>query len=222
MRLGEGTQVSPVGVDLYWIPLGAGGNFVRLNGKVYERIVALFQRRKPLDLYHAALQVYVPEGRFVIEQAPIPDGSGRSRGVVSEGPVGSRWAGRFRIFRYEVRCWLDGDIPDLYAAVDSPLHLTSDVGVARRVLEVVGQVPLLVWGRDELNAGEMWDSNSVVAWTIASSGLDAGSINPPRGGRAPGWRAGLVAAERSAAAAGRMTLTAFPTSAHRELELSKT
>jgi hypothetical protein len=24
------------GVDLYWLPLGAGGHFVRLNGRVYE------------------------------------------------------------------------------------------------------------------------------------------------------------------------------------------
>lgn len=213
--------MSPVGVDLYWIPLGAGGNFVRLNGKVYETIVAWFQRRKPLDLYHSALQVYVPEGRFVIEQAPIPDGLGRGRGVVGEGPVGARWAGRFRIFRYEVRRWPNGEIPDLYDAVDSPLHLTNDVDVARRVLELVGHVPLLVWGRDELKAGEMWDSNSIVAWTIASSGLDAESIKPPPGGRAPGWHAGLVAAGRSASAARRMTLTAVPTSANPELGLTK-
>jgi hypothetical protein len=26
------------GIDLYWLPLGAGGNFVRLNGRVYEAI----------------------------------------------------------------------------------------------------------------------------------------------------------------------------------------
>ena len=27
-------------VDLYWLPLGAGGHFVRLNGRVYERLAA--------------------------------------------------------------------------------------------------------------------------------------------------------------------------------------
>jgi hypothetical protein len=26
------------GVDLYWLPLGAGGHFVRLNGRIYEAL----------------------------------------------------------------------------------------------------------------------------------------------------------------------------------------
>jgi hypothetical protein len=55
-------------------------------------------------------------------------------------------------------------------------------------------VPLLVWGRDELKVGEMWNSNSIIAWLIEHTGLDAASIKPPAGGRAPGWRAGVVAA----------------------------
>ncbi|HEX6229829.1 MAG TPA: hypothetical protein VFZ41_10265 [Solirubrobacterales bacterium] len=25
-------------VDLYWLPLGAGGHFVRLNGRIYEAL----------------------------------------------------------------------------------------------------------------------------------------------------------------------------------------
>ncbi len=37
----------------------------------------------------------MPEGRFVIEMTPIPDGNGARRGVVAEGSVGSRWAGRW-------------------------------------------------------------------------------------------------------------------------------
>lgn len=28
------------GIDLYWLPLGAGGNFVRLNERVYGAIEA--------------------------------------------------------------------------------------------------------------------------------------------------------------------------------------
>jgi hypothetical protein len=40
----------------------------------------------------------------------------------------------------------------------------------------------------------MWNSNSVISWLIARSGLDIDSIEPPAGGRAPGWRAGLVVA----------------------------
>ena len=59
-------------VDLYWIPLGAGGWFVKRNGRLYEAVVALRDRRARCDLYHSALEVAVPEGRFVIEQAPVP------------------------------------------------------------------------------------------------------------------------------------------------------
>ena len=82
------------GVDLYWLPLGAGGHFVRLNGRVYEALTARLQRRPSRDLYHSALQVELPEGTFVIEQAPVHDWSGQERGVVAEGAVGARWAGR--------------------------------------------------------------------------------------------------------------------------------
>jgi hypothetical protein len=61
------------GIDVYWLPLGAGGWFVRLNGRIYEGILARRQHRPPLDLYHSALEVRTPEGRFVIENAwPIP------------------------------------------------------------------------------------------------------------------------------------------------------
>ena len=61
-----------------------------------------WQHRDRCDLYHSALQVYVPEGPFVIEQAPA-SGDGSRRGVVAEGAVGARALGRFRLFRYEVR-----------------------------------------------------------------------------------------------------------------------
>jgi hypothetical protein len=40
----------------------------------------------------------------------------------------------------------------------------------------------------------MWNSNSVVAWLLTRAGIDADAIRPPTGGRAPGWRAGIVAA----------------------------
>src|ERR1700675_4154167 len=95
---------SPTGsVDLYWIPLGAGAHVVRVSGKLFEAVWALVQRRARCDLYHSALEVHVPEGRFVIEQTPVPDLHGEQRGVVEGGPVGTRWAGRFRPFRYEIR-----------------------------------------------------------------------------------------------------------------------
>ena len=185
-------------VDLYWLPLGAGGHFVRLNGRIYEALAARVRRRPACDLYHSALQIEVTEGTFVIEQAPVHDWSGMQRGVVAEGPVGSRWAGRFRIFRYEIRLWRNGHIPDVIEAVESPRRLSSDEDRARRVLDVVAKVPTPVWGRDELGTGEMWNSNSVIAWVIASSGIATESIRPPAGGRAPGWRAGLEVARRQA------------------------
>jgi hypothetical protein len=66
--------------------------------------------------------------------------------------------------------------------------------VAQRLLELVPTVPALTRGRDELRTGEMWNSNSMIAWLIARSGIEAAAIQPPSGGRAPGWNAGLVVA----------------------------
>jgi hypothetical protein len=194
-------------VDLYWLPLGAGGHSVRLNGRVFEAVAARLERRAPCDLYHSALEVRVPEGRFVIEQAPVRDAKGRERSVVAEGPVASRWAGRFRIFRYEVRCWRGEAIPDVGEAVESPRRLTDDPHTARRVLDVAAQVPTPVGGRDELGAGEMWNSNSIIAWLIERSGLSAESINHPAGGRAPGWHAGLIVARQQRSRPGSPDLT---------------
>jgi hypothetical protein len=184
-------------IDLYWLPLGAGGHSVRLNGRVYEALVATMQRRRRYDLYHSALEVTTPDGKFVIEMAPIPDRDGAERGVVAEGPVGSQLARRLRIFRYEVRRWRGGTIPDVAEAVDSPRHLSSDRLVALRLLDLVPQVPRLVWGRDESQANDMWNSNSLISWLLARAGLDVGAVHPPPGGRAPGWEAGLAVARRA-------------------------
>lgn len=189
-------------VDLYWLPLGAGGHFVRLNGRLYEAIAARRERRPARDLYHSALQIEVPEGTYVVEQTPVPRLSDEERGVVAGGAVGARWAGRFRIFRYEIRLWLGGHIPDVAEAVDSPRRLSDEEGCARRVLALVPQVPTPAWGRDELGTGEMWNSNSVIAWVIARAGMDTGVIRPPVGGRAPGWHAGLAVASGQGAESG--------------------
>jgi hypothetical protein len=166
---------------------------VRLNGKVYEAVASRLAGRAPRDLYHSALVVHVAEGRFVVEQAPVWRAD-TERGVVCEGAVGSARLGRFRLFRYELRCWRDGVIPDVGEAVDSPQRLTTDPGVAGRLLDLVPSTPALVWGRDQLRAGEMWNSNSVIAWLIACSGIPPERARLPRNGRAPGWEAGLVAA----------------------------
>ena len=181
-------------VDVLWIPLGAGASAARISGKLYEAGLAWAQHRKPCDLYHAALVIHAPDGHYVIEQTPVPDSHGAERGVVAGGAVGTRWAGRFRIFRYEVRRWLDGEIPDVGAAVDSPRRLSDDPVLAQRVLEAAPLVPTPVWGRDEFRTGEMWNSNSVIAWILARAGLDLRGVRPPVRGRAPGWKAGLTVA----------------------------
>jgi hypothetical protein len=59
----------------------------------------------------------------------------------------------------------------------------------------------------------MWNSNSVISWLLARSGLPAEAIRPPAGGRAPGWQAGLVAAcrqQRSDERAGHVAESAIP------------
>ncbi len=182
-------------VDLYWLPLGAGGHLVRLNGRLYEAILASVQHRERQDLYHSALEVGLAEQRYVIEMAPVWNERSRERGTVGEGAVGSPVLGRLRMFRYEIRCWRDGRIPDAGEAVDSPRRLTTDPATATGVLEAVPQVPTPVWGRDELRTGDMWNSNSVVSWLLARNGLDMAEIAPPTGGRAPGWTAGLTVAQ---------------------------
>jgi hypothetical protein len=180
-------------VNLYWLPLGAGGHCVRFNGLVFEAVSARVQRRTPLALYHSALEIEHGGRTYVIEMAPVWNEPTPDRGVVFEGPVGSRLAARFRIFRYEVRCWPGGRIPDIAEAVDSPSLLSRDPGCAARALDLVTRVPAAVWGRDELHTGDMWNSNSVVSWLIARSGIPTAGIHPPVGGRAPGWQAGLIA-----------------------------
>jgi hypothetical protein len=190
------SEPAPGAVDLYWIPLGAGAHVVRLSGKAYEAITALIGRRPPCALFHTALEVGVSDGRFVIESAPIRDSEGRERGVVAEGPVGTRWAGRFRLFRYEIRRWRGGSIPDANEAVSSPVRVANDIARAELLLDLVPFVPTPVWGRDELHTGDMWNSNSLISWLLAGAGVHTDDLRPPPGGRAPGWDAGLVVAGR--------------------------
>jgi hypothetical protein len=195
--LSEGHAASAI--DLYWIPLGAGGHVVRLSGRIYESIVALRQHRKPQNLYHAALEVLDHGERYTIEMAPVWNDKSPKRGDVCQGPVGLRILGRLRAFQYEVRCWHDGHIPDIADAVASPLRVSTDAGTTSYMLRIVREVPPLTWGKDELRAGEMWNSNSLVAWLLARAGLATDTIRPPAHGRAPGWTAGLTLAARQAA-----------------------
>jgi hypothetical protein len=185
--------------DLYWLPLGAGGHCVRWNGRVYERLLAAGQHRRPDDLYHSALQIHLDGTTYAVEMGPVWNVPAPDRGVVCEGPVGARWLGRSRAFRYEVRCWPGGCIPDLDEAVGPPHRVSDDAAQVGAVLHVLRAVPPLTWGRDMLGTGDMWNSNSLVSWALARTGHDMRHIAPPRHGRAPGWRAGLVLADRQGA-----------------------
>ena len=191
----DGTP-APASVDLYWLPLGAGGHSVRFNGMVYEAISSLMERRPRCDVYHSALEIQVPTGLYAVEMTPVPNRRGWERGVVAGGPVGVSAAGRVRIFRYEIRRWRNGVIPDLRYAVASPVRVSNDRAIAHRILALLPTVPTATWGRDELEAGEMWSCNSVISWALARAGLDPETILLPSHGRAPGWDAGIAVARR--------------------------
>src|SRR5262245_14334202 len=186
------------GVDLYWLPLGAGGRVVVRCGRAYERLAAYRGRRKAQPLFHSALEVTCNRTRYVVEMAPVWGLPDPDRGVVVEGAVGLRRLGASRLFRYEVRRWEGGRIPDRDWAVGGPRRV-GGADVAARILDLVPATPALTWGRDELAVGEMWNSNSLVSWLLASSGVDLTGVVPPRGGRAPGWMAGRALAGQRAA-----------------------
>lgn len=168
---------------------------MRFNGRVYEALVAAVERRARCDLYHSALEVRIPDGRFVIEMTPAADG--RDDGVAGGGAVGSPLLGWTGLFRYEIRCRRDGQIPDVAEAVESPWLVSDDPAVAQRILDLTSLAPTPTWGRDEMGTGEMWNSNSLVSWLLVASGIDLEHARPPVGGRAPGWDAGVVVANRT-------------------------
>jgi len=162
-------EASASSIELYWIPLGAGQQSVRVNGVLFEALRATVERRERCELYHSVLRLRVPSGAYWVEMAPVADGRGERRGVVAEGPVGLRLLGRARLFRYEIRRWRDGVVPDLAYAVESPVLVTTDADRAAAAFDAVPQVPTLVWGRDESHVGEMWTCNSVISWALAAA-----------------------------------------------------
>ena len=198
--MGEGGATMTVpgesAVELYWLPLGAGGHVVKHTGRLFELASAYREHRTARALYHSALQVTTGSQTFAIEMAPVWNNPAVRRGVVATGPVGATWLGRSRLFRYEVRCWQDGQIPDVAQAVDSPQLLSGDSATAVRILAAVVSAPQFIWGRDELRVGDMWNSNSLTSWLLVVGGIDLMNVRPPGGGRAPGWQAGIALAER--------------------------
>jgi hypothetical protein len=198
MNLAQRGEPKLASVELYWLPLGAGdaSHCVRWNGRIFEAIAARRHHRQACDLYHSALIVHLGRDRYTIEMAPVWGNKPPDRGVVSEGAVGLPWLGRSRFFRYEVRRWRNGMIPDIAEAVASPQRLSTDIARARQLLDLVPAFPAVTWGRDELRAGEMWNSNSLIAWLLARSSHHTDTIDMPAHGRAPGWSAGLAVAAR--------------------------
>jgi hypothetical protein len=184
------------GVDLFWIPLGLGphGAPVRWVGRLYEVVVAAREHRPRRNLFHTAVEVHIDGVSSMIEIAvPVHRDE---RGIIAEGPVGARFLSRTRLFRYEVRCRPAGVTPRMPSTVVGPVRMSSSAVDAERILALVPEFPLCTWGRDELGAGEMWNSNSFVSWLLARAGLWTDEIGPPAGGRAPGWEAGLRVAAR--------------------------
>ncbi len=186
--------VAPDGVDLYWVPLGAGNGVgaaaVRAGGRTYRTFAAL-RGKDAGPVFHAALVIWLAGQPHSLEMAPAwgPGAGGAS--VVATGPVGLRALGRWPAFRYEVRCPPGLTIPDLAYAVESPVRDANGSAMARRVLDEVVKAPRRTWGRDELRVGEMWNSNALVAWLLTSVGIDVVGAGPPRHGVAPGWAAGI-------------------------------
>ncbi|WP_396641593.1 hypothetical protein [Microbacterium sp.] len=179
---------------LWWLPVGAGGHVVVHTSRWWEGLDAAAHRRPRRPLFHAALELFVDGHRDIIEMAPAWGAPAVDRGVVATGPVGMRALGRSRFFRYEVRCWRDGILPDRAWAVGPPVRLDLSRESARNVSGVVASVPDFVWGRDPLRIGDMWNSNSLASWALTRSGVDASTLHPPDHGRAPGWKSGIAAA----------------------------
>ncbi|MFT3662443.1 MAG: hypothetical protein QM809_13975 [Gordonia sp. (in: high G+C Gram-positive bacteria)] len=185
---------SESGVVLWWLPVGAGGHVAVRTSRWWELLRARREHRRPAPLFHAALEVSAAGDRYVIEMAPAWGGPVGDRGVVACGPVGARVLGVSRFFRYEVRCWRDGVIPDLAWAVGGPVRFALPPEGARTLIHRTPEVPLLTWGRDPFDLGDMWNSNSLAAWLLQTSGIDASAVSPPNGGAAPGWLSGIAAA----------------------------
>ena len=184
-------------VDLYWIPLGAGagGALVRLSGRTYEAMVAA--REAPGAVRSVPLRACsrVDGVTTTIEMAPVWVQRGE-RGVVAEGPWarGSSGTPASSATRCGAGAAARSPTPRPPAAVRNQWRTTAPP--ARRLLGLVAEFPVCTWGRDELYVGEMWNSNSLVSWLLARAGLWTSDLGPPRGGRAPGWDAGLRAASQ--------------------------
>lgn len=181
-------------VQLWWLPVGAGGHVVVHTSRWWELFRARLGKRAPQPLFHSALIVVLDGAEYVIEMSPAWGQCDPARGVVATGPVGLRLLGRSRLFRYEIRCWRNGILPDRAFAAGGPVEFRLAPGAAAALLRYTAAVPGHVWGRRVSGSRDMWNSNSLVSWLLEGAGIDAGRIRPPQGGSAPGWDAGIAVA----------------------------
>ena len=159
-----------------------------LNGKAYEALSAAFERRR-LTSTMPDFEVRLGDGSFVIEVAPSPDAAcrpGRRRRrpcwqPLRRCPTALPLRGPLLVGRSD---------PDVDEAVASPCACLM---IQRPLIACSSSYPPSrhsVWGRDELQTGDMWNSNSVISWLIARAHLLVDVALPPHG-RAPGWAAGI-------------------------------
>ena len=179
------------------------------------------ERRQPLDLYHTALVVHLPEGRFVVENCwPIPDPDGRSRGVVVQGPVPSRRLAGFACSAMRCAAGATGSSPT--PARPWPAR-TGEQRPRHRVGCWTCRLPAQPGlGSGRAWDGEMWNSNSVMpgCWPAAAcrptrSVLRLGD-GPRDGGRA--WsrpRRSIPGAGANRQAEARCTLVSLIDTARR-------
>jgi hypothetical protein len=202
---GESQSVGVDHVDLHWIPTGAGTQIAR-NMKAYEWLAATLARRPRVVLCHAALKVELDGRHYTMELTPVTPHKDVIPAPVT-GPVGARFAARFRIFRYQLCTVECPALPDEEWTIGEPVRVAPDGATAERIFEAAAVVPPYVWGRRVPGTTEMWTSNSVISWLLRRAGIEAANITLPAGTRAPGWRAGL---EASLGAVGARPPTASP------------
>ena len=178
--------------ELHWIPVGAGTRFQRRSLLLYEWVAARLSHRRALTLVHAGVTGALGGQPFTLELMPAPGGP-NLRGEVT-GPVGAKWAGRLRLFRYQVCLLEKAELPDQRWAVSPPLLLTDDSATVTKIQEFSRRVPAYTWGRRRRGHPEMWTSDSALSWILAMAGVEDQSIAPPPESRAPGWYAGIAEA----------------------------
>ena len=195
-RVGGRMTSPPSAVDLYWIPLGAGGRLVRFNGRCSRRSPPLAGTGHDATSTTRSSSSRSTATATRSSWRRRPTAIGSAGGWWRRGPSGAAISAGCPCSATRSVSWRGGTIGDLGEAVGGPRRLSRDPGLARRLLDLVPAVPAARLGADKLHTGEMWNSNSVIAWLIAGAGVATELVAPPAHGRAPGWQAGLAVARR--------------------------